>query len=108
MNVLKLQLELCSNYDKNDFDILMLVVPCHMLRWIYISSIQTMSCDKLRYQVIQQFLSKEEFILSCDIFNVASEVTIHRYCKTHRYWKRCIFSFITCEVLQHAAKEHGS
>ena len=62
-----------------------------------VASIQIGSCDKLKYQVSQQFcLATDTFVLR-HIFDVVSEVTVHLYCKTLRYGKRHIFSLITYE-----------
>ena len=45
----------------------------------------------------------QAFFVARHNFHVASKLTLHHYSKTLRYCKRHIFSFITCEVLRHAA-----
>ena len=62
----------------------------------YVASIQAMSCDKLKQQVRQQFLSRDRFIFVQHNFHVALEVMLQHDWETSRCCNRCIFSLIAC------------
>ena len=96
----KYQFKLCPTCNRErDFDVIIWsVVPCRKLRWI---------CRKHSNDVARQVeIPGKSTILSCDKFifvarhnfHMASKVTLHHYCRTLRYCKRCIFSLITCKV----------
>ena len=59
---------LCYKCDReHDFDVVLgQVVPCRKLKWIC-RCIQLIWRDKLKQKVTLQFLSRDKFILSCDM-----------------------------------------
>ena len=101
----KCQFELCSKYYREyDFDVILgQVASSHKLRWI---------CRRCSNGVAPQveipgkstfFVAQQIRFVARHNFHVVSEVTLHYYCKTLRYYKRRIFSLISREVLRHAA-----
>ena len=70
--------------------------PCRKVRWT--------RCKQSSDIAQQDEIPRKSTILAVrHNFHVVSEVTLHYYCKTLRYYKRRIFSLISCEVLRHAA-----
>ena len=75
----------------------------------YVTSIQIMSRDNLKYQVDQQCLSPDKFMLSHDISFMSHQRLQLQYTITEKHLDtaRHIFSLINCvncEVLRHAEK----
>ena len=62
-----------------------------------------MLCDKLKHEVSQKFLLHNKFILSHNRTFVLHpmEATLYHDYTTHNYCNGGIFSFFTCELLQH-------
>ena len=61
------------------------------------------SCNELKRQISQQFLSRDNFILSHDMTFLSREVTLYHHCKLIRYCNGDTSSLTTCELLRHVA-----